>query len=116
MNPLARQIFRTLVFDADIEWNISKLAERFGYSRPKVREVVNRNVEGGYMLREKTRILISEKGSEILYWVHGETCKIALGEQVGFSEELIRHFTSLPLPIVDARAATISFQNDLNLF
>ncbi len=105
------------MFDADIEWNVTKLAERFGRSRPTVRAIVERNIAGGYMQRdEKNRITISDKGSEILRWVHGETCKIAMGEQVGYSEELIRHFRELPVPIVDPEAATICFQNDLNIF
>lgn len=116
VNPLTRQIFRTLMFDQGITWNVKRLAERFGRSRPTVREIVDRNVEGGYMLKKRTEIYISDRGLEIFEWVNRETCNIAMGEQAGFTEELIRHFRDLGLPIIDPDVATISFPNDLNLF
>jgi len=115
VNPLARQIFRTLLFDREKPWNMTSLAERLGHSRPTVRALVARNVEGGYMLRVGSRISISDRGSEVLKWVHDETCEIALGHQTGFTEELIRLFRDMSLPEVNPDAATIRFQNDLNI-
>lgn len=116
VNPLARQIFRTLKYDKSIEWNVSTLSERFGHSRTKIREITSRNVSGGYMYRSYRKIGISDKGLQVLQWANDETCEIAMGLQVGFTEELIRHYREVGSLGVDAEASTISFPNDINLF
>ncbi len=117
VNPLARQVFRTLLFDHSQEWNITQLADRFGHSRPTVGDLINRNISGGYLSRgEHNKLSVTDEGSRVLEWVHEETCEIALGHQAGFSEELIRLFRELDIPEVSPQASTIRFQNDLNIF
>ena len=115
VDPLARQIYRTLLFEPESTWNVTRLSEKFRHSRPKIREIVTRNEGGGYMLRADSNIYISDKGSQTLRWVHTETSDIAMGRRVGFSEELIRLYRDLNLLGTDPLASTISFQNDINI-
>lgn len=68
------------------------------------------------MARSHHNISITAKGIEVLQWANEETCEIAMGLQVGFTEELIRHYREVGSLGVDPEASTISFPNDINLF
>jgi AraC-like DNA-binding protein len=116
VDPLARQIFRTLYFEPDERWNVSKLAERFDCSRGTVRPIVARNVRAGYMSKRNRHICMSDEGFRVLLWVHSETFDIAIGERVGFSEELIRLFRDVGLLSVSPESRTICFPRKLNIF
>lgn len=116
VDPLARMIFRTLLFDPRDTWNQTTLAEHFARSRPTIKKIVDRNIAGGYLKRLNNHLAVTDSGKEVLFWVHQETVDIAMGERIGFSESLIRLFRGVGLPYISPEASTICFPNDLNLF
>ncbi|WP_372570386.1 hypothetical protein [Ruegeria jejuensis] len=109
----ARWLFQALDLEP-IGWWRKDLAEGAGISRGNMDGKIDRNIEAGYLYVKSRKIYISDAGSRVLSQVEQQTTQIVLGNQRGFTDDLIRHFRDLPRNTIDPRARTIRYERRIN--
>lgn len=112
VNPVARRMFRAMHLD-NSGWNVSALSRAVNSARSTVRGVIKRNVAVGTLRFEHGLAFITPLGSELLIQIQRETFRIAFGQQVGFSANIIAIFRDVAGVKIDHRASTVCFPNDL---
>lgn len=89
------------------------LAETTGHSWGTIDGIVSRNIHSGFLAEEDGEVFITKSGRGFLARVHRETIKIAYGQQVGYSDQLIRALGEITRGKIPSEAAEISFEKNL---
>lgn len=112
VNLNARAILRVMMLHEGV-WRVSPLAQITGIARSTVQSTLDRNIGVGLIARSEAGYSITGKGRGAVLRIHRETISIVMGEQEGFSAELIGYFRYAPILAKNPESGKILFPKNL---
>lgn len=116
INPTGHSISRFLIVTGRGQTQAA-LARRLHIPRTTLRRVIGDHLAIGAMEERGGLVFMAEEGRYLFVWIERETVRIAMGSQVGYSEELRAHFQKFvgSSRVSDSRAWQVSYDADIFL-